>query len=261
MKAGSLTIVGTGIRLVGQVSLEARAAIEKAQKVIFLVADPATQQWIRDLNPTSESLQDCYAPGKPRINSYHEMVDRIVSPVRRGLKVCAVFYGHPGIFVYPSHVAIRRARAEGHEAVMLPAISAEDCLFADLGIDPGARGCQSYEATEFLVHSRKPDISSYLILWQIGVVGDVKFSPKGNLPERLRVLADTLKRYYGEDQKAIIYEAAQYPVCKPRIVKTTIGKMLDHHLTGISTLFISPKTKPTTDAEMLTKLKMDTVTA
>jgi hypothetical protein len=35
---------------------------------------------------------------------------------------------------------------------MLPAISAEDCLFADLGVDPADHGCPSYEATDFLVH-------------------------------------------------------------------------------------------------------------
>jgi hypothetical protein len=37
---------------------------------------------------------------------------------------------------------------------MLPGISAEDCLFADLGIDPGIYGCQSYEATDFLANGR-----------------------------------------------------------------------------------------------------------
>jgi hypothetical protein len=34
---------------------------------------------------------------------------------------------------------------------MLPAVSAEDCLFADLGVDPGAAGCQSHEAADFLI--------------------------------------------------------------------------------------------------------------
>jgi len=31
---------------------------------------------------------------------------------------------------------------------MLPGISAEDCLVADLGIDPASSGCQSYEAND-----------------------------------------------------------------------------------------------------------------
>ena len=45
------------------------------------------------------------------------------SRIRAGFRVCAVFYGHPGVFVYPSHEAIRRARAEGFAARMLPALT------------------------------------------------------------------------------------------------------------------------------------------
>jgi precorrin-2 methylase len=63
-----------------------------------------------------------------------------MTAVREGLNVCAAFYGHPGVFVYASHQSIRLARAEGFEAQMLPGISAEDCVFADLGIDPENMG-------------------------------------------------------------------------------------------------------------------------
>ena len=78
------------------------------------------------------------------------MADAIVAEVELGKTVCAVFYGHPGVFARPSHLAIERTRALGHRAEMLPAVSAEDCLFADLGVDPGD-GCQSFEATNFVV--------------------------------------------------------------------------------------------------------------
>src|SRR3546814_12671609 len=37
------------------------------------------------------------------------------------------------------HKAIAQARAEGLEAHMEAGVSAEDCLYADLGIDPGGR--------------------------------------------------------------------------------------------------------------------------
>jgi Tetrapyrrole (Corrin/Porphyrin) Methylases len=80
------------------------------------------------------------------------MVNRIIKYVKRDLRVCAVFYGHPGVFCTPSHESIRIARKLGYRATMLPAISAEDCLFADLGVDPGKHGCQSFEATDFLVY-------------------------------------------------------------------------------------------------------------
>ena len=69
--------------------------------------------------------------------------------------MCLVSYGHPGVFAYPMHEAIRQAKALGHSAVMFPAVSCEDAFFADLGVDPGQSGCQSFEATDFLVYQRR----------------------------------------------------------------------------------------------------------
>jgi len=53
VKSGSLTIVGTGIQFAGQITLEARAHIKQAEKVLFLVSDPITADWVRDINPTA----------------------------------------------------------------------------------------------------------------------------------------------------------------------------------------------------------------
>src|SRR5262245_31948317 len=133
MPTGSLTIVGTGIRL-SQLSTEARACIEAADKLLFLACDAVTCSWLTQVNPGAESLHVHYGPGKPRGTSYAEMVERILAFVREGLKVCVALYGHPGVFAYPGHEAVRRARSEGYAARMVPGISAEDCLFADLGI-------------------------------------------------------------------------------------------------------------------------------
>ena len=54
---------------------------------------------------------------------------------------------------------------------MIAGISAEDCLFADLGFDPASTGCLTFEATDFLIHNRRVDPTCLVILWQIGVVG------------------------------------------------------------------------------------------
>ena len=138
-RKGSLVAVGTGIRIVGQLTIEAIAWMKRADRVLYLVADRVAEETIRALNPTgAESLSPLYAEGKPRLASYHEMVVRILSCVRSGMVTCVATYGHPGVFADPVHEAIRRTRAEGYPARMLPAISAEDCLFADMGLDPGA---------------------------------------------------------------------------------------------------------------------------
>src|SRR3546814_6212654 len=80
-----------------------------------------------------------------------------MAQVRAGKQVCAVFYGHPGVFADVPHRVVRKAREEGIPARMEPGISAEACLYADLNLDPGQRGVQSMEATHFLVHDRRSE--------------------------------------------------------------------------------------------------------
>jgi hypothetical protein len=99
--------------------------------------------------------------------------------LREGKIVVGVFYGHPGVFVSPTHRTINIALKEGYAATMLPGISAEDCLFADLNIDPSHPGCLTYEATDLLVAKRLLIPSSRLILFQVGCVGISDFSFSG----------------------------------------------------------------------------------
>jgi hypothetical protein len=174
---GSLTVVGTGIRAGLDTTAEARLHIERGDPLLYLVNDPVTEGWLRRLNPGAATLADAYRDGAPRLDAYREMADRILAAVRAGGAVCVAFYGHPGIFVRPGHEAVRRAAAEGYPARMVPGVSAEDWLFADLGVDPADRGCQSFEATDFLLYRRRFDPRSALVLWQVGGTGDRDFRP------------------------------------------------------------------------------------
>ena len=172
--------------------------------------------------------------------AYRRMIDQILAPVRSGQTVCAAFYGHPGVFVVPSHEAIRQARREGFDARMLPGISAEDCLFAELGIDPARSGCQSFEATDFLIYRRRFDPSSALVLWQVGVVGNLKYRPR---PARsgLRALARRLSRAYGGGHEVVLYEASILPVLPSTICSTTIEELPTTEVSGSMTLFVPPR--------------------
>lgn len=99
------------------------------------------------------------------------MAETILASVRKGNMTVAVFYGHPGVFVTPSHRAIYIARQEGYKAKMLPGVSAEDCLYADLDIDPASSGCSMYEASFLLLEPDRLDSRHHLIIWQVGCVG------------------------------------------------------------------------------------------
>jgi uncharacterized protein YabN with tetrapyrrole methylase and pyrophosphatase domain len=255
--SGLLVVVGTGIKAIGHLTHDARAWIARADVVHYVTADAITTQEIHTLNPRAESLARFYAIGRPRHDTYEAMTQAILAGVRASQTVCAAFYGHPGVFVYPSHDAIRRARAEGLRAIMEPGVSAEDCLFADLGLDPAVVGCAQFEVTDFLVYRRRFDPSSALILWQVGMVGDLTWNPGRTNADNLQVLVDELRPHYGDQHLVVIYEAPQLPTGRPRIEHLPLAALPRAALTTASTLFVPPRERRAADPTMVRRLGLD----
>jgi precorrin-6B methylase 1 len=258
LKTGSLVVVGVGINI-SHTTLEAKAYIEQADKVFYLVSSPVAAEWIKQLNSTSESLYSLYSVGKERLETYQEMANVILNAVQEGLNVCAVFYGHPGIFVDPSHRVIKQARLKGYKAVMLPGVSAEDCLFADLGVDPARFGCQTFEATDFIVHNRQFDSNSLLILWQIGVVGDLTYQKGYELKQGLNIVLEKLLPEYGQEHSVTLYEASSFPIYQSKIISFPLIDLLNIEVCAISTLFIPPKGQTPPDLQILQRLGLSAV--
>jgi uncharacterized protein YabN with tetrapyrrole methylase and pyrophosphatase domain len=255
--AGSLTVVGTGIKAISHLTLESRIAIVNAEKLLFLVADFLTQDWLREANPSAEDLHRFYSNGKPREETYAEMSSHILGFVREGKAVCAAFYGHPGVFAAPTHMAIAQARKEGFSARMLPGISAEDCLFAELGIDPARSGCQSFEATDFLLYKRRFDPSCTLILWQAGVIGNFDYRDVGYDTSGITALVDYLTQFYPDDHEVVLFEAATYSVCESNIRRLKLRELSSAELSSSCTLYVSPVRKiVSADLEMLRVLRV-----
>jgi uncharacterized protein YabN with tetrapyrrole methylase and pyrophosphatase domain len=250
---GRLDVVGTGIRPGGHLTLEARHLIVGADRVLAL-ADGLTLAAIEMLNPATANLRDCYVRGRQRDDSYAEMVDRLIAPLPDGHSVCAVFYGHPGVFVWPAHEAIRQARAAGYPACMYPGISAEDCLFADLGLDPAVHGCQSFEATDFLLYARRFDPTAALILWQPAALGDISRASFKTDPQWVRVLAEVLMNDYPADHPVVIYEAAAFPLAEPRIETVALAELDRAAFSQVSTLYLAPLGPPTLSPDRLRRL-------
>ena len=236
MQEGSLIVVGTGIS-VGQLTMEARGYIASADKVLYCVADAATERMILRLNSEAESLYTCYGEGKQRKLTYDEMTDRILEEVRCQKTVCAAFYGHPGLFVNPSHRAIKIAREEGYPAKMTPGVSSIDCLLCDLGVDLSI-GCQIYEATDLMLRQRAIDPSGHVIIMQVAALGDLSYSFNGYDYRNLPSLADYLGRYYPPEFKVKIYEASHHSVCEPDIREISVSELTESRTKGVATLFI-----------------------
>jgi uncharacterized protein YabN with tetrapyrrole methylase and pyrophosphatase domain len=228
-----------GIQVPAHVTAEVLTCLETADEVLYLLADPVGGTWLEGINPNARSLHHLYRPGVDRDETYSAVVEEILESVRRGGAVCAAFYGHAGVFVNPSHAAIRRAREEGYEARMLPGISADACLFADLGIDPAHAGCQSYEATEMLLYEHDLDPATALVIWQAGVVGNVTFAPDGDT-SRVPVLVDYLLRRYPPEHPVVLYEASTYAICGPAVETVPLGELVAAEIPPMATLYLEP---------------------
>lgn len=253
----SLVIIGTGIKFLSHLTKESQAYIEKSEKVLYLVNEPAMKQWIQKANAASETLDFLYSKYPRRLDCYNAITEYILNTLRKQKHVCAVFYGHPTIFAQPGLEAVKQAQKEGYFAKILPAVSAADCLYADLQIDPGASGCQSFDATDFLIYNRQFDPSSHLILWQVDIIGILNNPEIHNNNHGASVLVKQLNKYYSLEHEIILYEAAQYPFFESKIQKIPLHGLPNADFSRITTLYVPPGYKAKINLDMANILNMN----
>lgn len=251
---GSIACVGLGMTLGSHLTPLARSHIEQADVVFAALSDGIVEKWLERMHPDVRSLQPYYAEGKSRLTTYREWVAVMMAEVRAGKRVCAVFYGHPGVFAWSPHKVIEAARAEGFAAHMEPGISAEDCLYADLGIDPGRFGCQHFEASQLMFYRRRIDPGAYLVVWQAGIAGDRSFRRFATPAAYRQLLVDLLAADYPLDHPCTIYEAATLPINTPRIEAVALGDLARADLRLQSTLVLPPARALQQNPAMLARL-------
>lgn len=254
-KKGSISCVGLGMTLGQHISPAAKSYIEKADVVFAGVSSGIVELWIEELNPNTISLQPLYEEGTSRLVTYKKMVEVMMCELRKGKSVCGAFYGHPGIFSWAPHKVIEQARKEGFLALMEPGISAEDCLYSDLAIDPGTYGCQHFEASQFLFFERNIDISAYLILWQIGVAGDRSLGKFKVNSSYKQVLMDELITLYSEQHEITLYEASILPNQSPRVERIKISNYLESNISLHTTMVVPPMKEKLENKLILDKLR------
>lgn len=247
-----LVVVGTGIRTAGQLTVEAIGWLRAADEVLHLVADPAAAALIRRLAPGRESsLEHFYGAAVPRTESYERMVAHITERLDAVELLVLACYGHPGVFASVPHRMIRIARAAGIPATMCAGISAEDCLFADLSIDPADAGCASFESTDFLTREVVIDPSAHLILWQVGVLGE--FADRRDRPpatELVAALVEKLTEWYPADHEVSVYQASVYPGRPAVDQRLPLGDLAAATLGKGSTLYVPPARAPRRDPRL-----------
>lgn len=252
-----LVVTGSGIKSLSHLSVEAKGCIQNADTVLYLVNEPVMAQWIEENSRDSFSLQSIYFNFENRTDAYTAITNKILSSLNENDFVCVVIYGHPSVFASPGLNAAIQAKEQGVKSTILPAISAEDCLFADLKIDPGEVGCYSVEVNDLLIYNKIFDPTSYLVVWQIGSVGNVGMPSEKVNKFGIELVIERLQQEYEPDNEVIVYEAALYPGLEPTIIKCPLSDLVNQQLSPISTLCLPPIPKKQANIEMIKKLGLE----
>lgn len=252
-KNGSIVCVGTGMTLGSHITPLCRTHIEQAD-IVFCSAHPIMELYLKEIHRDVRSLQVLYAEGKDRRQTYRQMVETMMHEVRLGKKVVGAFYGHPGVFAWAPHKVIELAKSEGYTAQMLPGISAEDCLYAHLGIDPGKFGSQNFEASQFMFYQRNIDPSAYLILWQVAIAGDKSITRFYTQAAYRQLLVELLSKHYPLNHKIILYECPTIAIDNPRMDYLTLEEFASAEVSLITTLVIPPSKTMRKNQQILDRL-------
>lgn len=202
----------------------------------------------------SESLEPIYFSENDRQSSYDKIRDKILTELEAYNFITVVLYGHPTIFADPGLQAIIAAQKNSIETIILPGISIENCLYADLKVDPGQFGCFHVEATELLLYDKIIDPTAHLCIWQPGMIGNRSAPKPHQKSQHLKLLKRKLKKYYPDDHISIIYEASMYPGVEPRIHKFPLYDIEDQTIGTLSTLYIPPLPQRKPDLEILNQI-------
>ncbi len=223
-RLGRLAIVGSGITAIAHFTLETIGHITRADIVFYHATSGVTASYIQGLNANVVDLYEYYGEGKLRNITYVQMAELMLREVRRGRSVVGLFHGHPGYFVKAGRRALAIAQMEGHETVLLPGISATDCLFADLRIDPGVIGVQILKASHVLRKNATLATNNHVVLIQVGSVGDNAFSFTGFKNTKFNTFLEQLISIYGEDHDSVYYVASIFPTVDPVIIVRRLGE-------------------------------------
>lgn len=168
--------------------------------------------------------------------------------------VTLALYGHPLIFSYPPFLVKEMAKRMSLHTKTLPGISALDCLFVDLGIDPAMNGIQMFEATELLPRNRPLFTDVPAVLWQVGALETGLFSTRPSTAERFTRFTMHLLKFYNPDHNVFAVHSSTHPLLRPEIFRFQIDEMESYApaLHAGFTLYIPPVTmRPIADQQLV----------
>lgn len=250
-------VVGLGIKSVLQVTREAEEAVKLCRKVFLVDSAFGVQEYVRALCPEVVSLLGLYEEGGSRRDTYRAMAAHVLDEALEGPPVAFATYGHPQMYVHPTHLIRKGAAALDLRVRVIPGVSTLDAIVTDLGFDPGPNGLQMYEATDLLTKARplQPDVPC--LLWQVSAVETGLYSARRGSRNRFVRLQRYLLQTYPAGHPVTMVLSSTYPLIEPLMETFPLGELAERLADGlqIGTLFIpAVTTREVHDIELLREL-------
>lgn len=235
-------IVGLGIVGYRQVTRETEQVLSLCSAIFFLHNESEVTGYLQNLCPKVVDLYTEYRIKKPRDSTYKAIAAKVIKEAKRNPPVALAVYGHPLVYVKPSRILIDRCPDLGLRVKVLPGVSAMDCLYVDLKLDPSAKGIQMYEATDALLkqHPLQPDVPC--ILWQIGALETRLHLPYNSKPHRFKRIKEYLMKFYPPKHKLTIATTSTNLRSKSSLITFPLDEFEDMHkkIKRLATLYIPP---------------------
>lgn len=238
-------VVGTGTVGYRQLTKEAEAALEKSDKVFLVHHQELISDYLDEFTEVID-ITDEYEDNTERSDTYKRMAERVIDSAQEPDTevVSLALYGHPMYFVDPSRIVINEAPKHDLEVEVIPGISAIDCLYIDIGLDPSEDGLQIFEATDVLIREFElnPEVPAFLL--QIGSVESTLYSMDDSKPERFTNIKEHLQDFYPEDHSLYLLQTSTYPISNSERIEFNLSqfdtKEVSERINHMQTLYIPP---------------------
>lgn len=252
-------VVGTGMVGYRQLTKEAEAVLEKAERIYTVHHQELVREYFREEYPgTVIDLTGEYSKTETRDVTYERMARAVLDGAEEADDpVAFALYGHPTVFVSPSRWVIEEAPERGLEVETLPGVSSMDCLYADLPFDPARNGVQMFEATDLLVREWELNPEVPAMIWQIGTVESTYYPHRKSAPERFSRFREYLQQFYPDDHTVYVLQTAIHPIGKSKQIEFTLEEFESMHeeINPVQTLFVPPvRERPVQNEQLLEQI-------
>lgn len=251
-------VVGIGIKWIEHITLEVDRVLGSCNEILYIERAPGIEEYFRKKCERTTNLTDLYAENSDRSKTYHEMAARVIEAALERSPVVFALYGHPTIYAFPPFLVREMANPLGLNVKILPGISALDCLFCDLAVDPSVNGIQMFEATDLLLRKHPINTTAATVIWQIGSLETALFSSARSAAHRFVRFKQYLLGFFPKDHPMYAVYSQPHPMLKSQIHRFEIDRIEEFSsiLHSAVTLYIPPiSPSEVKDEELLTSLQ------